>query len=219
MAKMTYARAIRALTDLGALQKVITGLERIEGYAGSDTDAQQDMINVCCRYGWTRIFEGDGVLRMIRPCQLGRAHHGFRIDWGSQTPAEEQVFRRSYDQGFARALEAVRAKGVAGAREEAASIHAWRTSPAQIRNCFPGAEAPIIPEISPVERAGVMRSSRLQIMRRDGFRCQLCGATSSDSERLEIDQRQPVAEGRSDSDDNLWTFCVVCNRRKGGHSF
>lgn len=58
---------------------------------------------------------------------------------------------------------------------------------------------------------------RFQILKRDGYRCQLCGASSADSEavRLEIDHKVSVAKGGSNGPENLWTLCRECNAGKG----
>lgn len=58
------------------------------------------------------------------------------------------------------------------------------------------------------------QSKRFLIMRRDEFRCQLCGASSQDGARLEIDHKVPVAHGGTDEDANLWTLCSTCNKGK-----
>ena len=56
---------------------------------------------------------------------------------------------------------------------------------------------------------------RFEILERDGFRCQLCGATAKHRSRLEIDHKIPKNRGGSDEPDNLWTLCISCNRGKG----
>ena len=63
------------------------------------------------------------------------------------------------------------------------------------------------------ERRYVGLSLRYQIMKRDGFKCVLCGATSEDS-KLEIDHIQPVIEGGNSDIENLQTLCFECNRGK-----
>lgn len=57
--------------------------------------------------------------------------------------------------------------------------------------------------------------ARFAILKRDGFRCQLCGATPGDGARLEVDHRVPKAKGGSDDPSNLWALCFDCNRGKG----
>lgn len=56
---------------------------------------------------------------------------------------------------------------------------------------------------------------RFEILERDGFRCQLCGATAQHRSRLEVDHKVPKKQGGSNEPDNLWTLCFSCNRGKG----
>lgn len=56
---------------------------------------------------------------------------------------------------------------------------------------------------------------RFQILKRDGYRCQLCGRSAQDGISLEVDHRMPRAQGGSNDSDNLWTLCWECNRGKG----
>lgn len=57
---------------------------------------------------------------------------------------------------------------------------------------------------------------RFHALARDGFRCQYCGAASTDEDvRLEVDHILPLSRGGSDDIDNLITACHVCNRGKG----
>jgi hypothetical protein len=64
-------------------------------------------------------------------------------------------------------------------------------------------------------QAGLSQSLRFTILKRDGYRCQLCGASASKGARLEVDHKQPRARGGSDDPENLWTLCFDCNRGKG----
>ena len=60
---------------------------------------------------------------------------------------------------------------------------------------------------------------RFEVMRRDGFRCQLCGATAADGASLEVDHKYPVSKGGGNNRDNLWVLCRVCNSGKGDKVF
>jgi 5-methylcytosine-specific restriction endonuclease McrA len=53
--------------------------------------------------------------------------------------------------------------------------------------------------------------SRKNILRRDGHRCQYCGATSPP---LTVDHVIPKARGGMDTWENLVTACLACNNRK-----
>ncbi len=52
-------------------------------------------------------------------------------------------------------------------------------------------------------------SLRQQILRRDGWRCQLCGGISN----LEVHHREFRSHSGPDSEANLITLCVDCHRR------
>ena len=64
------------------------------------------------------------------------------------------------------------------------------------------------------ERNKMTQSLRYNIMRRDGFKCQLCGATVADGARLEVDHIIPVSKGGLTEPSNLRTLCSECNRGK-----
>lgn len=50
---------------------------------------------------------------------------------------------------------------------------------------------------------------RLQVLRRDGWRCQYCGTISN----LEIHHQQFRSRSGDDSDRNLITLCLHCHRQ------
>ena len=64
------------------------------------------------------------------------------------------------------------------------------------------------------ERAKMTDSLRYDIMKRDGFRCQLCGATASAGVTLHIDHIVPVSKGGKTVPSNLRTLCSRCNMGK-----
>ncbi len=65
-----------------------------------------------------------------------------------------------------------------------------------------------------VERAKMTDSLRYDIMKRDKFRCQLCGSTASDGVKLHVDHIVPVAKGGKTTPENLRTLCDRCNMGK-----
>jgi hypothetical protein len=67
------------------------------------------------------------------------------------------------------------------------------------------------------ERAKLTAGLRFLIMKRDNFRCRLCGRSASDDPdvRLEVDHIHPVAAWGQTIESNLWTICTRCNRGKG----
>jgi hypothetical protein len=64
------------------------------------------------------------------------------------------------------------------------------------------------------QREAITPSQRMDILERDKFRCQLCGATAKHGSRLEIDHKIPINKGGSNDPSNLWTLCFTCNRGK-----
>lgn len=65
------------------------------------------------------------------------------------------------------------------------------------------------------ERTLMTSRLRVQILRRDGSRCKLCGASASDGITLHIDHIHPVSRGGRTVPDNLQTLCESCNLGKG----
>ena len=57
-------------------------------------------------------------------------------------------------------------------------------------------------------------SLRYDVLRRDGFRCQLCGATADDGYKLHVDHIIPVSKGGKTELSNLRTLCERCNMGK-----
>ena len=61
------------------------------------------------------------------------------------------------------------------------------------------------------ERAILSDSMRYDIMRRDGFRCVLCGLSAKDGAILHVDHIIPVSKGGKTEMSNLRTLCEKCN--------
>ena len=57
--------------------------------------------------------------------------------------------------------------------------------------------------------------TRFEVLKRDRFTCQYCGAAGG---TLEVDHVKPICEGGSDDPKNLVTACFECNRGKSGTS-
>ena len=64
------------------------------------------------------------------------------------------------------------------------------------------------------ERAMLTDSERYDIMKRDGFKCQLCGRTAADGVKLHVDHIIPVSKGGKSVPSNLRTLCEQCNLGK-----
>lgn len=64
------------------------------------------------------------------------------------------------------------------------------------------------------ERAKMTVSLRYEILRRDNFRCQICGSTAQDGVKLHVDHIVPVSKGGKTTYSNLRTLCDRCNMGK-----
>ena len=62
-------------------------------------------------------------------------------------------------------------------------------------------------------RRGIAPGLRYEIMKRDGFRCVLCGQDASET-RLVIDHIAAVVNGGTNDKHNLRTLCFECNHGK-----
>lgn len=74
-----------------------------------------------------------------------------------------------------------------------------------------------VDNLFPKETSKVTPSLRFQVLKRDAYRCRLCGVSARDGEhvRLEIDHITPRSKGGTDDISNLWVLCFACNRGKG----
>jgi hypothetical protein len=70
------------------------------------------------------------------------------------------------------------------------------------------------PEPEPIKRKPIKPSLRFEILKRDDYRCQMCGVTAKDGAALEIDHITPVAKGGGNDADNLQVLCRECNAGK-----
>lgn len=64
------------------------------------------------------------------------------------------------------------------------------------------------------ERSVLTDSLRYDILKRDGFRCVLCGMSSKDGAILHVDHIVPIAKGGRTEPSNLRTLCERCNLGK-----
>lgn len=65
------------------------------------------------------------------------------------------------------------------------------------------------------ERSIMNEKLRYQVLRRDGFRCVICGASAADGVQLHVDHIKPVSKGGKTEMSNLRTLCERCNLGKG----
>jgi hypothetical protein len=63
-------------------------------------------------------------------------------------------------------------------------------------------------------RTPIPKKLRFKIMRRDAYKCRLCGMNQNDGVRLQVDHIVPVAKGGRTEERNLWTLCQPCNSGK-----
>jgi len=71
------------------------------------------------------------------------------------------------------------------------------------------------PQERPIKyRTPIPKKVRFRVLRRDRYRCRLCGLTADDGVQLEVDHKVPVAKGGRNSESNLWTLCQPCNSGK-----
>ncbi len=61
------------------------------------------------------------------------------------------------------------------------------------------------------ERNKMNDSLRYDILKRDHFRCVLCGRTANDGVKLQVDHIIPIAKGGKTEKENLRTLCENCN--------
>jgi ATP adenylyltransferase len=58
-------------------------------------------------------------------------------------------------------------------------------------------------------------TARYEVLRRAGFRCDLCGISSAEERALEVDHIVPRRHGGTDDVSNLQALCYKCNANKG----
>lgn len=71
--------------------------------------------------------------------------------------------------------------------------------------------APLFPAVR--RKAGIRKSVRFSVLKRDGFRCRYCGANASE-QKLHVDHVKPRSLGGSDDMENLVAACEACNLGK-----
>ena len=57
-------------------------------------------------------------------------------------------------------------------------------------------------------------SLRYDVLKRDNFRCTICGRTAADGIKLHVDHIMPIAKGGKTEMNNLRTLCNQCNSGK-----
>lgn len=67
------------------------------------------------------------------------------------------------------------------------------------------------------KRTAISKKTRFEVFKRDGFKCQYCGAHPP-SVLLHVDHINPVFLGGVNNPENLITSCAPCNLGKGARS-
>jgi len=67
------------------------------------------------------------------------------------------------------------------------------------------------------ERRELNRDLRFAVLKRDNYRCCICGRNAKDGVKLEIDHIVPVSKGGKTVITNLQTLCQDCNQGKWSH--
>ena len=67
---------------------------------------------------------------------------------------------------------------------------------------------------SKVRTRKIKGSIRQNVLMRDNYTCQICGATVKDGAKLEIDHIIPFSKGGNNNESNLQVLCRQCNREK-----
>ncbi len=70
-------------------------------------------------------------------------------------------------------------------------------------------------ESAKFQRSLMTPSLRYDVMKRDNFKCVLCGRKASDGVTLHVDHIIPVSKGGKTEKQNLRTLCDACNLGKG----
>lgn len=76
-----------------------------------------------------------------------------------------------------------------------------------------------LPKVSKTEREKMTAGLRYDILKRDGYKCKICGRSAEDGVKLHVDHIVPIAKGGKTIEENLQTLCQDCNLGKGTKDF
>ena len=69
--------------------------------------------------------------------------------------------------------------------------------------------------VADFERSLMTPKMRYEVLKRDNFRCVICGRTAAEGAKLHVDHIIPVSKGGRTVMNNLRTLCETCNLGKG----
>lgn len=116
----------------------------------------------------------------------------------------------SIKQTLAHARDVINAHSESGTR---------RSETPSLQGEIPRAASRPSTEWMATERSKLTAGLRFLILKRDEFRCRLCGKSAAHDPgvRLEVDHITPVALWGTTTEENLWSICRECNRGKAAH--
>lgn len=79
---------------------------------------------------------------------------------------------------------------------------------------YKGSRAYYGSEFNRQQRSLMTKKMRYEVLKRDHFRCTICGASAANGVELEVDHIKPVSKGGKTEPSNLRTLCKSCNRGK-----
>lgn len=211
-------KQVNLLKKLGAPRELIDSFVEIcEINSRLPVDLRSDFPSLldeqCRKFGFHDILPEGWFFRPYA-CS-GSNHRNDVAVTGAQpeAPAIEQAYRRGVAQGFALCRQLVEDKRAADIQKQETRIDRWRRRTVQRYSSHPGSE-----ERPPRKlfggRNSISDKTRWLVLRRDDFRCVMCGQAASGTVSLEVDHIVAVAKGGFDTIENLQTLCNHCNRGK-----
>ena len=67
------------------------------------------------------------------------------------------------------------------------------------------------------KRKPISAKTRLRVLDRDDYTCQICGRTVGDGVKLHIDHIKPLSKGGTNDETNLQVLCNECNLAKNNN--
>ena len=227
MGRSRYSRARSVLRNAGAPSDLLdyfdAQVRHHEKFVPSSAATPMELlIQACRKFAFTKPFIGKMKQPIFRPSVEGNT---FALETSDTAPAYsdpaapiiEQAYRRGYDQGFGNVIYLLRQglkldQLISKERE----IRYWRFAPVQELGSTPGSDETV--DFGLDDRSKIGASLRWKILKRDSFRCQICGSSQEDDVTLHVDHKTSLFDGGTSEEENLWTLCEQCNLGKGRES-